>query len=124
MPYEQKSMYREAIAEFQKALELTNGSPYVLGALGHAYAVSGNREKACQVLGDLRDLSKRRYVAPFASALIYTGLGDNERTFEWLEKAFEDRSWEMLRLKIDPRFDAQRADQRFANLLRRMGLER
>jgi serine/threonine protein kinase/Flp pilus assembly protein TadD len=124
MPYEQKSMYREAIAEFQKALELTNGSPYVLGALGHAYAVSGNREKARQVLGDLRDLSKRRYVAPFASALIYTGLGDNERTFEWLEKAFEDRSWEMLRLKIDPRFDAQRADQRFANLLRRMGLER
>ncbi|MGH2396099.1 MAG: TPR end-of-group domain-containing protein [bacterium] len=52
----------------------------------------------------------------------YTGLGDKERALEWLEKAFEDRSWEMIRLKIDPRLDPLRADPRFQDMLRRMGL--
>ena len=122
LPYEQKAMYREAIAEFQRAVELSGGSPEMLGALGHAYAVSNNREKARQALADLRELSNRRYVAPFDTALIYTGLGDQERAFEWLEKAFEDRSYEMSLLKVDPRFDPLRTDPQFARLLRRMGL--
>lgn len=121
--YEQKAMYREAIAEFQRAYELSEGNPYARGALGHAYALSGNPEKALQVLADLRELAKSRYVAPFETALIYTGLGEKERAFEWLEKAFEDRSWGMVLLKVDPRFDRLRADPRFAGLLRRMGLE-
>ena len=56
------------------------------------------------------------------TAVIYTGLNDRDRAFEWLEKAFEDRSWGILWLKVDPRFDQLRADQRFASLLRRMGL--
>lgn len=123
MPYEQKTMYREVIAEFQKALQLSGGSPFVLGALGHAYALSGDRHNAGQALADLRELSKRRYVSPCDSALIHTGLRDKERAFEWLEKAFEDRSWEMVRLKVDPRFDPLRGDPRFTSLLRRMGLE-
>jgi serine/threonine-protein kinase len=122
MAYEQKGMYAEAIAEFQKALDVSRGNPFALGALGHAYAVSGNREKARQVLSDLLALSKRRYVPPFSTAVIYTGLGDKERALEWLEKAFDDRSLEMIFLKVDPRFDRLHSDPRFANLLRRMGL--
>jgi tetratricopeptide (TPR) repeat protein len=122
MAYEQKGMYSEAIAEFQKALDVSRGNPFALGALGHAYAVSGNREKARQVLSEVLELSKRRYVPPFSTAVIYTGLGDKARALEWLEKAFDDRSLEMIFLKVDPRFDRLRADPRFANLLRRMGL--
>jgi eukaryotic-like serine/threonine-protein kinase len=122
LPYEQKAMHREAIAEFQKALELSGGNPYARGALGHAYALSGNREKALQVLADLRELAKHRYVSPFGSAIIYAGLGDKEHALEWLDRAFEDRSWAMIFLKVDPRLDGLRADQRFASLLRRMGL--
>ena len=122
MAYEQKGMYMKAIAEFQKALAASQGNPFALGALGHAYAVSGNREKARQVLSDVLELSKHRYVPPFSTAVIYTGLGDKERALEWLEKAFDDRSLEMIFLKVDPRFDRLRADPRFANLLRRMGL--
>jgi len=93
-----------------------------LGSLGHAHAVSGNREKARQALSDVLELSKRRYVSPFATAVIYTGLGDKERALEWLERALDDRSLEMIFLKVDPRFDRLHADPRFANLLRRMGL--
>jgi eukaryotic-like serine/threonine-protein kinase len=123
LAYEQEAMYREAIAEFQEAFDLSEGSPSMLGTLGHAYALSGNREKARQALAHLQELSKRRYVPPFDPAVIYAGLGDKERAFEWLEKAFEDRSWGMVRLKVDPRFDRLHADPRFASLLRRMGLE-
>jgi serine/threonine-protein kinase len=121
--YEQKGMYPEAIAELQKALELSKGSPAILGALGHAYALAGDREKARQVLADLHDQSKRRYVAPFNTALIYTGLGDKERAFEWLKKALDDRSRVVVFLKVDPNFDTLRPDPRFASLLRRMNLE-
>jgi hypothetical protein len=84
--------------------------------------VSGNRVKALQALSDVLELSKRRYVSPFATAVIYTGLGDKERALRWLEKAFDDRSLDMIFLKVDPRFDRLHADPRFANLLRRMGL--
>jgi Flp pilus assembly protein TadD len=122
MAYEQKGMYAEAVAELQKAVNVSPGSPFALGSLGHAYAVSGDREKARQVLSDLRELSRRRYVSPFDTAVIYAGMDDEDRAVEWLEKAFDDRSLEMIFLKVDPRFDSLRADPRFVNLLRRMGL--
>jgi len=120
--YEQRAMYQEAIAEFQKAFDLS-GNTYVLGCLGHAYAVSGNLDKARQALAKLHELSKRRYVPTFGTALIYLGLGDKKRALEGLEKAFEDRYWGLLWLNVDPRFDPLRTDPRFANLLRRMRLE-
>ena len=90
--------------------------------MGHAYALSGSREKALQALADLRELAKHRYVAPFDTALIYIGLGDKQRALELLEKAFDDRSWGIGFLKVDPRFDSLRGDRRFSNLLRSMGL--
>jgi len=123
--YTFKAMYPEAIAEFQKALELelSGSSPGVLGLLGNAYALAGNREKARRVLAEVQELSKRHYVAPMNAALIYTGLGDKEHAFEWLEKALEDRSRGVIFLKVEPQFDTLRADPRFKNLLRRLGLE-
>ncbi len=123
LAYEQRAMYQEAIAELQKAFDLSGGNTYMLGSLGHAYALSGNREKALQALANLHELAGRRYVSTFGTALIYTGLGDKKPALEGLEKAFEDRYWGLLWLKVDPRFDRLRADPRFASLLRRMGLE-
>jgi TolB-like protein/Tfp pilus assembly protein PilF len=122
LPYEQKSMYREAAAEFQKVLEDSRQDARALGDLGHVYAVSGQRPKALSVLNELRAISRTHYVAPMYFALIYSGLGDREHTFEHLEKGFADRSWGMVFLKSDPRFDALRTDPRFANLIARMGL--
>lgn len=123
LPYEQKGMYREAVAEFQKAADLSGGSPYALGALGHAYAILGKRAKARQIAAELRELAQHRYVSPFDIGLIYAALGDREQTFEWLETALEDRSWGVMFLKVDPRFDHLRSDPRLHDLMRRMKLE-
>jgi TolB-like protein/Tfp pilus assembly protein PilF len=120
--YREKGMYAEAIAEFEKAVEVSPGQPFALGWLGHAYAVAGRRERARQVIAELAALAGRRYVPPFGTALVYLGLGDTGRTFEWLEKAFNDRALDMIFMKSDPRFDGLRSDPRFADLLRRMKL--
>jgi eukaryotic-like serine/threonine-protein kinase len=122
MLYEQKALYAESIAEFRKALELSSGSPLMLGSLGHAYTSTRDWEKARQVLADLVEVSKHRYVAPFNIALIYVGLGQKDRSLEWLQKALDDRSYWAIFLKVDPRFDPLRSDERFTKLLGRMGL--
>ena len=123
--YESKEMYGEAIAEFQKAIGVDGGSPPSLAALAHAYAVSGKRGQALRLLSRLKELelSKQEYVSAYDLAVIYTGLGEKDQAFKSLERAYEQRDgWMALWLKTDPRLDPLRADQRFASLLRRIGL--
>ncbi len=115
-------MYEEAIAEFQKAMTLSGGGTVTVAALGHAYAVSGRRGEAQKVIEQLKELSKRRYVEPSYIVVIYAGLGEKDQAFEWLRKAYEERSFSMLYLKVDPRLDSLRSDPRFTDLLRRVGL--
>ena len=115
-------MLNEAIAAFQKGSSLSGGDPLIAGGLGHAYAVSGQRDRARKLLEELKQLSKHRYVAPYEIAVIHIGLGDKEQAFEWLEKAFQDHSHWLLWLKVDPRFDSIKGDPRYLDLRRRMGL--
>ena len=122
LAYEQKGMFEEAIAEFQKGSSLSGGEPTMVGALGHAYAVSGRKDRAQNVLAELKQQSRRRYVAPFEIAVIYIGLGEKEQAFEWLEKAYRDHSSWLIWLKVDPRFDSLHGDSRYRDLRRRMGL--
>jgi eukaryotic-like serine/threonine-protein kinase len=119
---EQKGMFEEAIAEFEKGIRLSGGDPRMAAARGHAYAVSGRKERANNAIAELRSLSSQRYVAPAEIALVYTGLGDKEKAFEWLERAYQDHSPWLIWLKVDPRFDTLHSDPRYADLLRRMGL--
>jgi eukaryotic-like serine/threonine-protein kinase len=123
MAYEQVGRHEEAVAESQKAVSLSAGEPTYIGQLGHAYAVSGKKAEAQKVLAELKDLSKRRYVAPFDIARVYMGLGDKSRALEWLEKAYEDHSDWVAWIKVWPQFDSLRGEPRFHDLLRRMGLE-
>jgi tetratricopeptide (TPR) repeat protein len=116
-------MYEEAIAEYQKAIAL-GGRPTFVSAVGHAYALSGKRGEAQQVLDELKGLSKRSYVPPYDFALVYAGLGEKEQAISWLEKAYEAGGGVHFGLKVDPIWDGLRSHPRFQGLLLRMGLPR
>ena len=120
--YEQQRRHEEAIAEIRKGFDLSGGESEMAGALGHAYAVAGKREETEKLLADLKERSTRQYVAPFDVALIYAGLGAKDATFEWLDKAYEDRSSWFTWISVDPRFDVIRDDPRYRELMQRMKL--
>ncbi len=115
-------MFDEAIAECQKLLSLSGGTvPHRL-ALARCYASAGRSEEAQEILHDVLTTAKGGYVPSGDVAAVYAALGEKERAFEWLERAYEERSIGMAYLVTDPRFDPLRSDPRFADLLRRVGL--
>lgn len=120
LAYEQKGMYAEAIDQFQQGVKLS-GSPLMMSLLGHAYAASGKKAEAQRILAELAQ-QKQRYVSPYTIATIYAGLGEKDQAFKWLEKAFEERDIWLMNLKVDPVLKNLRSDQRFTNLLQRIGL--
>jgi len=120
--YEQMSRYEEAIAEFKKAIPLSKGNPEATAALGHAYAISGQKGEAQRVLEELKEYSKHQYVSPDNQALIYAGLGEKNEAFEQLQKAYDERAGQLIYLNVDPRFDTLRSDPRFQDLKRQVGL--
>jgi Flp pilus assembly protein TadD len=115
-------MHADAIAELQKAVQLSGGDPYYEGALGHAYAISGNVSAARRMLAVLKSRSTERYIPAYAIALIYAGLGEKDNAFLWLEKACEDRSTSLAYLKVDPVLNSLRSDPRFSALVQRIAL--
>lgn len=118
----QKRMYQEAIRELETAKTLSPQlRPRFEAALAYAYAVSGKRAEAQKILAELKERAKQSPFAPVNVAVVYAGLGENDRAFEWLEKAYEDRSGPPF-LAIDLMLDSLRSDPRFADLARRKGL--
>ena len=92
--------------------------------LGDAYAIAGRRAEAQQVLDKLNQLSKQKYVPAASLARIYVGLGEKDKAFEWLEKAYQDGSiGGGTAVAVDPIFDPLRSDPRFQDLLRRMNFQ-
>src|SRR5262249_51757143 len=121
LAYEQKAMYAEAIAELTKAATLAGGSAQLKAALGHAYAISGRKSEAREILGELEETAKVRYVSPYDIATVYAALGEKDQAFNWLHKAYDERSDWLAYLKVNPVFDNLRSDPRFIDLLRRVG---
>ncbi len=121
---EQRGDLDESMAAFQRAVQLSPGNPRMKGALGRAYALSGKRGEALGILEELRGVADRRYVSPFDLASMHFALGDEETGFQWLTKAFEDRCFELLSIRVDPRFDLLRTNPRLEELARRLGLAR
>lgn len=110
----QKGDYSQAIP----ALRRSNS----LGPVGYAYAVSGEKQRAVEILAEASRLSEKQYVPQIVPAVIHAGLGQNDRAFEFLEKAYQNREWHVRLLKVDPVFDRLRSDPRFGHLLARAGL--
>jgi len=120
--YEQKGKGAEAIAYMQKARTLFGNDPGVLSELACAYAVSGQKAEAQKLVDALTARTAREYIEPTLIGLIHIGLGNKNQAFEWLEKAYNARSSWMTWLKVEPKFDPLRSDERFRDLVRRVGI--
>jgi len=113
----------EAIVEIGEAARLSNNAPNHASFLAYMSAKGGQPEEARRILNEFTARSKETYVAPTLFARAYAGLSDNDRAFEWLEKAYEERDAWLLNVLIEPHLVADlRGDPRFADLLRRVGL--
>jgi tetratricopeptide (TPR) repeat protein len=112
--------YADAVTSLERAAHLT-GSPHILATLGHAYAVAGRRNDAELVIASLQQ--SRSYVPPYPIAIVYTGLGDRDAAFDWLEQALDKRDFWMIYLNTYPIFDSLRDDSRFHDLVCRVGLK-
>jgi TolB-like protein/Flp pilus assembly protein TadD len=122
LAHEGLGMHRLAIDEIRHGRDLLATNLVIVGDLGYAYAVGGEPDQARRVIAELTALSQKRYVSPYNTALVYVGLNEFDKAFEWLEKAFRDRSDLLIDLEIDPRLDRIRDDARFENLVRRVGI--
>ena len=112
----------DAIPVLEKAISVSNGSPAATGVLIRAYSHAGRRQDALRVLGELQKRKAAGYVPSGAFVNAYLGLAENEQAFAWLEQAYKEQSNILQFLKVHPYFDPIRADPRFTDLLRRVGL--
>ena len=122
--YLMKQMYSEAIAELQTARASLGNFPYRLGCLGYAYGISGRVNEARKVLDELMGFLQQGNEVQYDIALVYHGLGNREKTLDWLKKAGEAQTFWMPQLKCDPLWQSLRSEPRFVALLKKMGLEK
>jgi len=114
--------YELAVTEGEKGVKLSGGSPLMRAALAQTLGAAGRTQEARQILDDLTELAKHKYVAPYFFAGIHIGLGENERAMEYLQKCYEEHSHWLIYLHLDPSMDELRGNPRFQDLLRRVGL--
>jgi serine/threonine protein kinase/tetratricopeptide (TPR) repeat protein len=122
LSYEASGDLPNGIAECERAMKTEATPPWPSAELAHAYAASGRKREAEEILKQLKDRSKQSYVPAYNFAEIYMGLDDKEQALNFLEKAYADRSMLLTFLKVDPEFDSLRPDPRFKDLLRRVSL--
>jgi TolB-like protein/Flp pilus assembly protein TadD len=119
---EQRKDFDEAAAAFQRAIHLSPQTPRMQAALARSYALAGKRREASDILRRLESLSEQRYISPFEYACMRFALGQTDGGFRAFMKACEDRSFELLWMRVDPRLDPVRSDRRFEAAVKQMGL--
>jgi serine/threonine protein kinase/tetratricopeptide (TPR) repeat protein len=120
MAYTQKGMYPEAVAEFRhpSIRERADAQSY----LGNILARTGKQREAIAIAENLKERSKREFISPFALALLYTGMGDKDKAFAYLERSRAEHDGRMYQARFEPAFDSIRNDARFADLMRTLNL--
>jgi TolB-like protein/Flp pilus assembly protein TadD len=119
---EQRGEFDESAAAFQRAIQLSPQSPLMQAALGRTFALSGKQDDALRILRELLSLAEKRYVSPFELASLHFALLQADEGFQWLAKAFQDRCFELISLRVDPRWESLRGSPRFHQLFERLGL--
>lgn len=117
----QQRSYAEAIRELQTAARLANHSTETLAALGTGYAMAGMTGEAHQIVEQLQASQSEHYVLPYNIAKIYAASCDQDRTFEWLERAYQEGNPDLIELNSEPVFDGLRDEPKFSELMRRIG---
>jgi tetratricopeptide (TPR) repeat protein len=121
--YIAKGMYAEAIELNEQALKADPTNQVYLRFAGYGYAKAGRRREAEEIIGRFREVAKTQYVMSYHVALIYAALGDKDKAFAELEKAYEEHDYLLPRIKVEPFLDPLRDDPRFSDLVRRLGLK-
>ncbi|MCM3900760.1 MAG: protein kinase [Pyrinomonadaceae bacterium] len=120
--YLEKGMYAEAVAISEQWLQSDPTNQWALRNAGFAYAKAGRRDKAEEMISRLREIAKTQYIATARIACISGALGDKDRAFDELNKAFAARDWELYRLNVDLYWRPLRDDPRFTELVKRLNL--
>jgi len=120
--HEQMGALDRAIEAFEKAASAEKHAFGALASLAHAYALAGREDEATKILRRLQRAAKTEFVSAYNFVLVYVGLGKKDETFEWLDKAYDERSGALPFLSVNPRFNSLRRDPRFEKLLARVGL--
>jgi tetratricopeptide (TPR) repeat protein len=122
--YQQQKKYTQAIQEYKSTLDASPNWSVALAAIGNVYGVSGEKERAQNVVDALQTLSTKKFVTSYGMALVYMGLEEKEQVYAWLNKAYEERSNWLVWLKTDPRFNSIRSEKQFEELVNKVGLPR
>jgi tetratricopeptide (TPR) repeat protein len=118
--YREKGDFKEAVALYEKA-QAARQLPSV--GLAITYAKMGRREDARRILDQLIEKSRQQYVASDSIATVYVALGEKDEAFRWLDRAFQEHSAPAYSFLFHPEYRALRSDPRFADLLRRIGVD-
>jgi eukaryotic-like serine/threonine-protein kinase len=123
--YADQGKFTEALSELKQLRQLVGeGHPYGLGMLGFVYARAGKNAEALKVLNRLLEMSKQGAVVSSEVALAYTGMGDKDKAFEWIDRAVEEHDQVIGYLKILPAWGSLRSDPRYMAALKNMGLDK
>jgi Flp pilus assembly protein TadD len=120
----QKGMFDAAEAEFQKAVDFSQGGSEFVAALGYAYAVAGKKDEAKNILERLDILSHDTIITSLSLAEIHAALGEKEQALDRIELGVAEREDKAAYIKVDPAFDSLRSEPRFTEILRKIGLEK
>jgi len=119
---EQQERFDTALSCLNSACDLRGRTPEILTALGHVAAVAGDREQARALKAELIEASEATYVSPGRIAQVCVALGEIDEAIGWLEKAVEHRAVDLIWLGVMPVFDPLKGDERYEDILRRIGL--
>lgn len=113
--------YDAALESLTAAARFSGQNSKPLSLRAYILAKTGRADEARALASMLEQLSRTRYVPPYAMALISAGLDERDAVFLWLDRAFDARDMHLIYLTVDPKWDRFRDDPRFMALIARCG---
>jgi serine/threonine-protein kinase len=115
--------YDDAIRAMETQAQVLGRSSFALGGLGWAYAQTGRRGEALELLEELHERAQHGYTPSWSFAVIHSGLGEMDKAFDWFEKAIDEHEPLMLHVDVHPNYDPLHTHPRYRALLRKMNME-